>query len=94
MGKLDAKKLGLALGLTGAIIYIGCVCLMLIMGETGTIWFFNSILHELDVSTVSQMSVPLGQTIMGVVLTFALGGISGFFIGTIYNMGKSPLEYS
>ncbi len=76
MGKLNAKKLGLALGTTGAIIYLGCICLMLIAGQDGTTWFFNSILHGLDVSSVSRMDVPIGQSIIGIILTFG------------YRMGK------
>ncbi len=89
MHTINSKKLGLALGTTGAILYLACMCLMLIAGQDGTTWFFNSVLHGLDVSTVSRMNVPTGQTIAGFVLTFGLGWISGLLTGTIYNWKRS-----
>lgn len=85
MQKLNANTLGLAIGITVAIVYLGCICLMLMVGQEGTIWFFNSILHGLDVSSVSRMNVPFGQTLMGIILSFSLGWLSGFLVGTIYN---------
>jgi hypothetical protein len=89
MQTINSNRLGLALGLTGVILYLACMCLMLIAGKDGTIWFFNSILHGLDVSSVSRMSVPFGQTIVGIILTFGLGWVSGFLIGTFYNWKRS-----
>lgn len=89
MQTINSNKLGLALGLTGVILYIACMCLMLIAGQDGTTWFFNSVLHGLDVSSVSRMSVPFGQTIVGLILTFGLGWITGFLTGTFYNWKRS-----
>lgn len=85
MHTINSNKLGLALGATGVILYFACICLMFIAGQGGTTWFFNSILHGLDVSTVSQMNVPVGQTIAGIVLTFGIGWFTGFMTGLIYN---------
>lgn len=89
MQTINSNRLGLALGLTGVILYLACMCLMLIAGKDGTIWFFNSILHGLDVSSVSRMSVPFGQTIAGILLTFGLGWVTGFLTGTFYNWKRS-----
>ena len=89
MQTINSNRLGLALGLTGVILYLACMCLMLIAGQDGTTWFFNSVLHGLDVSSVSRMSVPFGQTIVGIILTFGLGWVSGFLIGTFYNWKRS-----
>ena len=89
MHTINSNKLGLALGTTGVILYLGCMCLMLVAGEDGITWFFNSILHGLDVSTVIQMNVPTGQTIAGIILTFGLGWITGRLIGIIYNWKKN-----
>ena len=88
MLQLNANKLGLAIGTTAAIIYLGCICLMLLAGQEGIIWFFNSILHGLDISPVSRINVPIRQTVIGIILTFGLGWLSGFLIGTIYNWGQ------
>ncbi len=85
MNTLNSNKLGVALGTAGIVLYLGCMCLMLIAGKAGTGWFFNSILHGLDVSSITRVGVPLGQTIVGMILTFTLGWITGFVIGKVYN---------
>lgn len=85
MNTINSKKLGLALGITGVIFYLGCMLLMLIAGKEGTIWFFNSILHGLDVTNVSRIGVPVGQTAAGILITFGLGSLGGYLTGTIYN---------
>ena len=89
METINSNKFGIALGLTGVILYLACMCLMLIAGQGGTTWLFNSVLHGLDVSSVSRMSVPIGQTIAGIILTFGLGWVTGFLTGTIYNWKSS-----
>lgn len=89
MQTINSNKLGIALGLTGVILYLACMCLMLIAGKDGTIWFFNSILHGLDVSSVSRMNVLFSQSLAGIILTFGLGWVSGFLIGTFYNWKRS-----
>ncbi len=89
MHTVNSNKLGLALGTTGAILYLGCICLMMIAGKEGTVWFFNSIFHGLDISSITRMDVPAGQAIAGIVLIFGLGWITGFLTGTIYNWKRS-----
>lgn len=89
MKTINKNRLGLAIGITGVIFYIGCILLMWIAGASGTTWFFNSILHGLDVSSISQMHVPAGQTIAGMILTFILSWIAGYLIGTMYNWGDT-----
>jgi len=85
MNTINSNKLGLALGSTGVLFYLGCMLLMLIAGKEGTTWFFNSILHGLDVTSVAQMGVPVGQTVAGIIITFVLGWIGGYLVGTLYN---------
>ncbi len=89
MHVINSKKLGLAMGISGVILYLACVFLMLIAGQDGTTWFFNSILHGLDVTSVSRANVPTGQTIAGIVLTFGLGWIIGLMTGAIYNWKRT-----
>ena len=50
--KINIKNFGLAFGLTGALLYMGCVVVMIIAGHAGTVKFFNNLLHGLDVSSV------------------------------------------
>ncbi|WP_428741337.1 DUF5676 family membrane protein [Tenacibaculum sp.] len=83
--KLNVKKFGLALGLTGVILYISCILLMLIIGQARIVKFFNSLLHGLDVSSIIRIEVPLWEAAIGIVETFILGWLIGACIATIYN---------
>ncbi len=85
MQKLNVKKLGLATGLTGALLYLGCMILMTTVGHDGTVKFFNNLLHGLDVSSVIRMEVPLWEAGIGIVQTFILGWLVGACIAAIYN---------
>lgn len=83
--KLHVKKLGFATGLTGMLLYLGCMVVMLSFGKDGTVKLFNSLLHGLDVSTVTRMNVPILEAGIGIVITFILGWLIGACIGALYN---------
>ncbi|WP_047418812.1 DUF5676 family membrane protein [Cellulophaga sp. Hel_I_12] len=85
MHRLNVKKLGFAFGLTGTIIYLGCMIVMATAGREGTIIFFNSLLHGLDTTNVIRMDVPLLEVLMGIVQTFILWWLIGASIGAFYN---------
>ncbi|WP_338358461.1 DUF5676 family membrane protein [Yeosuana marina] len=85
MYRLNVKKLGFAFGLTGALIYLGCMIVMATTGQEGTITFFNSLLHGLDTSSIIRMDVPLLEVLMGIVQTFILWWLIGACIGGFYN---------
>lgn len=83
---INIKKFGLAVGLTGALLYMGCMMVMLTVGRAGTIQFFNSLLHGLDVSAILRMDVPLWEAGIGLVETFILGWLIGACIAGFYNI--------
>jgi len=85
MYRLNVKKLGFAFGLTGALIYLGCMIVMATVGQEGTIAFFNSLLHGLDTSSIIRMDVPLLEALFGIVQTFILGWLIGACIAAFYN---------
>lgn len=87
MKTLSIKRTGMAVGTTCTILYIGCVILMITVGREGTIFFFNSLLHGLDVEPIIRMSVPALDTVFGILQTFILGWISGALVAAIYNIG-------
>lgn len=58
---------------------------MVMLGHDGSVKFFNSLLHGLDVSTISRMDVPLWETVVGILETFILGWLVGACIAGIYN---------
>lgn len=86
MYRLNIKKLGFAFGLTGALIYLGCIIVMKTAGQEGTINFFNSLLHGLDTTNIIRMDVPLLEALMGIVQTFILWWLIGACIGAFYNV--------
>lgn len=85
MNHINVKKFGLAIGLTISLLYVGCMILMLSVGHTGTVKFFNSILHGLDVSSIVRMDVPIWESVVGLIETFILGWLVGACIAAFYN---------
>lgn len=85
MYRLNVKKFGFALGLTGALLYLGCMIVMATTGREGTITFFNSLLHGIDTSSIIKMDMPLLEAFFGIVQTFIIGWLIGACIAAFYN---------
>lgn len=86
MYRLNVKKFGLALGLTGALLYLGCILVMATVGREGTVIFFNSLLHGLDSSTIIRMDVPLWEAGLGLAQTFIIAWLIGACVAGFYNV--------
>lgn len=93
MNTLSIKKLGFAFGSTAALLYLGCIILMVTVGQEGTVAFFNTLLHGLDTSGIIRMEIPWWQGVFGLIQIFILGWLSGALIAAIYNFGL-PKEQS
>jgi len=85
MYRLNIKKMGLALGLTGALLYVGCVLVMATVGREGTVKFFNSLLHGLDTSSIIRMDVPVLEVFFGIIQVFILSWLIGACVAAFYN---------
>lgn len=85
MNRIDVKKFGLSFGLTGALLYCGCILVMATVGRDGTVAFFNSLLHGLDVSSVLRMEIPFWEAVIGIIETFIFGWLVGASIAAFYN---------
>lgn len=85
MNRIDVKKFGLSFGLTGALLYFGCILVMATVGRDGTVAFFNSLLHGLDVSSVLRMEIPFWEAVIGIIETFIFGWLVGASIAAFYN---------
>ncbi len=83
--KLKVKKFGFATGLTGALLYLGCMVVIFTIGQQGSVKFFNSLLHGLDVTTIMRMDIPLWEAGLGIVMTFILGWLVGACVSSLYN---------
>lgn len=86
MSHINIRKLGLAFGLTGALLYACCAVVMLTLGPNSTVKFFNSLLHGLDVTSIIRMEVPLVEVLIGLVQTFIISWLIGACIAGIYNI--------
>ena len=82
---INIKKFGLSLGLTLTLLYVGCIIVMGTVGHEGTIKFFNSLLHGLDVTSIIRNKIPFEEVCIGIVETFILGWLIGATIAAIYN---------
>ncbi|WP_018343964.1 DUF5676 family membrane protein [Cytophaga aurantiaca] len=85
MNHINIRKFGLAFGLTGALLYLGCALVMLILGHNSSVKFFNTLLHGIDVSSIIRMNISAIEVILGLVQTFILCWLIGACIAGIYN---------
>jgi uncharacterized protein DUF5676 len=83
--KLIVKKFGMSLGLTFALVYLGCALVVIIAGHEASISFFNTLLHGIDVSSIVRMDMPLWEALLGIVEIFILGWLIGACIAGFYN---------
>ena len=86
MNHINIKKLGLAFGLTGALLYFGCALVMFALGHDATVKFFNTLLHGLDVASIIRTDISPVEEFIGIVHTFILGWLVGAGIAAIYNL--------
>ncbi|NLP58970.1 DUF5676 family membrane protein [Lutibacter sp. B1] len=86
MYRFNIKKLGFAFGLTGALIYLGCMIVMVTAGQEGSIAFFNNLLHGLDTTNIIRMEITLLEAFFGIIQTFILWWLIGACIGAFYNV--------
>ena len=82
----DTKKMGFAFGITGGLLYLGCMLVMATVGHSGTVKFFNSLLHGVDVSSIIRKGIPLWEAGVGIVETFILSWVVGVCVAGIYNI--------
>lgn len=87
MEAINVRRFGLAWGITAALLYLGCVFVMWSVGREGSILFFNSLLHGIDVTTILRTDMPWWEMAMGLFEIFILGWLIGATIATIYNLG-------
>ena len=86
MNNINIKRLGFAFGITGTLLYLGCVIVMATVGSEGTIQFFNSILHGLDTSLIIRSNIPFWEILVGLVETFIISWFIGACIAAFYNL--------
>jgi hypothetical protein len=86
MNTIDIKRFGFAFGITGAILYLGCIIVMSTVEREGTIAFFNTLLHGLDSAPIIRMDVPWWEAGLGIIQTFIIAWLIGACIAVFYNL--------
>lgn len=86
MNIINVKKFGFATGFTAALLYVGCILVMSTVGQSGTVRFFNSLLHGIDTTSIIRMNVPFWDAVMGIIQVFIIGWLVGACIAAIYNI--------
>jgi hypothetical protein len=85
MNKLKPIKAAISAGTTSVVIYLGCYLIMLILGKDSLVKLANSLFHGVDFSSIINMNIPIGETIIGLVISFFFWGIIGFLFTAVYN---------
>jgi hypothetical protein len=87
MSTLSVKRFGFALGAASALLYLGCVFVMLTVSHEAVVRFFNSLLHGWDVTHMMRWDMPWWEAGMGVAEIFILGWLFGALMAVLYNLG-------
>lgn len=87
MSRLSIKRFGFALGAVSALLYLGCMFVMLTVPKEGVTRFFNSLMHGVDVAPIMRWDMPWWEAIIGVFETFILGWLVGAAVAMFYNLG-------
>lgn len=77
MATIDIRRLGFAFGATFAILYLGCVLAMAMLSKEAAVFFFNSLMHGVDVTSILRTDMPFYEMMIGIVEIFILGWLVG-----------------
>lgn len=89
MERLHGIRVGIALGLTLALINIVCAAAVALW-PTATLDFFSSFAHGLNLTPIqSTAPISIGQVALGVLGLGILGLVIGIVFAWIYNFQKS-----
>ena len=84
--RLSPLGLGFGLGSTWVVFYLGCMLTMATVPRDKAVFFFNSLLHGLNVEPILKTSIPGSEVLMGLTTTFIMGWFAGVLIAGFYNL--------
>ena len=88
MEKINLRKIGIASGTTGAILYLACVITMSVLGKEMLVKLANLLFHGINFTNIIRMNIPINESILGIFVSFLFWGFIGYLIGLIYNKIK------
>ena len=83
---ISIRRFGFALGAVSALLYLGCVFVMLAVPQPAVIAFFNSLLHGWNVEPLMRWDMPWWEACVGMVEIFILGWLVGAAVAMFYNL--------
>jgi len=83
-GNINANKLGLSVGIAGAVLSVLCA-LLIALAPAFTIGVFGAIFHGIDISQIANTTISFGGVILGIIDVFIIGYIFGWLVGSLYN---------
>lgn len=86
MQRISIRRLGFAAGATAALLYLGCVLVMLAAPRDAVVRFFNSVLHGWDVEPIMRWDMPWWEAAIGTVEIALLGWLTGALLAAFYNL--------
>jgi len=87
MDTISIRRLGFALGASTALLYLGCVFVMMTVPHDVAVRFFNSITHGIDWGPIMRWDMPWWEMVVGVLQVFILSWLFGALIAAFYNTG-------
>ena len=85
MKRINQTKFAIASGLTSVVVYLGCFSIMQLLGKDGIVKLSNLLFHGMDFSNIVRMDIPIGETVLGTVISFGFWGFVGYLLALIYN---------
>ena len=92
MNTMSIKRAGFAFGGACALLYLGCVFVMLTVPQDAVVRFFNSIVHGWNVGSIMRWDMPWWEAAIGVLEMFILGWLFGALVAALYNVGAKPMK--
>jgi len=86
MEKINIRNAGIAGGVTGGALSVICLIAVLILPSEAEIAIANSLMHSIDVSTITKATVSLTGAVLGILIAFAIGWFIGTFFALTYNL--------
>lgn len=86
MNRLSVVRFACALASVSALLYVGCVFVMLTVPKEAVIKFFNSLMHGVDVTSIMRWDMPWWEAVIGVIEMFILGWLVGAVFAAVYNL--------
>ena len=84
---LEPRKTGISLAIVFGLAYIACAVLFAII-PAAALNFFANLFHGIDITQITKSSVPLSNTLLGLVESIVLAYLAGWVFAVAYNKVK------